>query len=435
MAASTIEPEQAGPDPGLLDAVREQTRLATQAEVRRLKLVIEWCAAHEVPEAEAATYMEFGRDTGLALAGGGAPCVSEFSVIELAAALGMTPGACKAHVGKVLEVRYRLPRLWKRVTRGELPFWRAGRIAEHTICLPLQGAAHVDRQLAAVAQKVGPAQAERLCQAALDHFDPTQAEEKRHAAMDRRRVDVHTGDAGATGVLDISGTLDTADGLDLETALAQGAAELKAAGCTEPLDVRRSMALGEMARRQLGLDLNYAREGSGPLVKPRQVNINVHLHDQQQGRCETTRSPITVEQVKGWCTNPDTQVNIKPIRDLNEHIRVDAYEVPDRLDDQVTERDGSCMFPWCTRPAQSCDDEHCVPYERGGPTCSCNIAPVCRGHHRAKTHGGWQYRFIRPGAYLWVSPHGYWYHRDGLGTTDLGHQGTAGHGFGDPPHP
>jgi hypothetical protein len=195
------------------------------------------------------------------------------------------------------------------------------------------------------------------------------------------------------------------------------------------------MALGEMARRQLGLDLNYGREGSAPSVKPRQVNINVHLRDQQQGRCETTRSPITVAQVKGWCTDPDTQVTIKPIRDLNEHIRVDAYEVPDRLGDQSDERDGTCVFPWCTRPATSCDDEHTVPYERGGPTCSCNIAPVCRGHHRAKTHGGWVYRFIRPGIYLWVSPHGYWYHRDGIGTTDLGHQGPPGDGFGDPRHP
>ena len=76
-----------------------------------------------------------------------------------------------------------------------------------------------------------------------------------------------------------------------------------------------------------------------------------------------------------------------------------------------------------------------MPYDAGGPTCSCNIAPGCRGHHRAKTHGGWVYRFIRPGVYLWVSPHGYWYYVDGTGTTDLGHQGPAGDGFGDPPHP
>ena len=214
-------------------------------------------------------------------------------------------------------------------------------------------------------------------------------------------------------------SLDLADALDLETAVAQAAADLKAAGCVETLDVRRSMALGVIARRHLGLDLN-PDPGTGPLVMPRQVVINVHLRDQEVGRCENTRAPISVEQVRSWCTHPDTQIVIRPIKDLNDHIRVDAYEVPDRLADQVDERDGSCVHPWCTRPARSCDKDHAQPYDRGGPTSSDNIAPLCRGHHRAKTHTGWSYRFLGPGAYLWRSPTGHWYHRDGTGTTDLG---------------
>ena len=111
---------------------------------------------------------------------------------------------------------------------------------------------------------------------------------------------------------------------------------------------------------------------------------------------------------------------IRPIRNLNEHIRVDAYEVPDRLADQADQRDGSCIHPWCTRPARSCDKDHCQPYDRGSTTSSDNIAPLCRSHHRAKTHSGWSYRILRPGAYLWTSPTGHTYYRDGTGTTDLG---------------
>ena len=122
----------------------------------------------------------------------------------------------------------------------------------------------------------------------------------------------------------------------------------------------------------------------------------------------------------GGATNPDTQIIIRPIRDLNDHIRVDQYEVPDRLADQVDERDGACVHPWCTRPAISCDDDHCIPYDNGGPTASDNIAPLCRRHHRAKTHDNWSYRFLRPGHYLWRSPTGLTYYRDGTGTTDLG---------------
>ena len=186
-----------------------------------------------------------------------------------------------------------------------------------------------------------------------------------------------TRDADRTGTVEVAASVDLADALDLETAVAQAAAELKAGGSTESLDVRRSMALGVIARHYLGDALNTGRE-SGPLAKPRQVAINVHLRDQDTGRCDTTRAPISVEQVQAWCTHPDTQVIIRPIRDLNDHIRVDAYEVPDRLADQADERDGTCVHPWCTRPARGCDKDHCQPYDRGGTTSSDNIAPLCR---------------------------------------------------------
>jgi hypothetical protein len=388
------------------------------AEVRMLQHVIEYCAAHQVEETDAATYVEFGKDTGLALAGDGAPFVSEFAVVELAAALGMTTDACRRYVGKVLEVHYRLPRFWAEITSGRLPWWRAARVAEHTIALPAAGAALVDQRLARFAGKVTVGQVERLCEEALVLYAPEEAEAKRQAAQDGRRFDIHTRDAGHTGTVEVTGTLDLADALDLDTAVSQAAAELKALGNTEPLDVRRSMAAGLLARRQTQLDLN-AGDPHGT-VKPRKAVIHVHTHDQDQARCETTRSPISVDQVKAWCTHPDTQVVIRPVVDLNEHIHTDRYEVPDRLADQAEERDLTCEFPYCARPAVSCDKDHCVPYDAGGSTCSCNIAPVCRGHHRAKTHGGWAYLILRPGHYLWRSPSGCWFYRDGTGTTDLG---------------
>ena len=410
MAAATVLEFEGDRRVSLLDAVRAERAARDVAEVRMLQRVLDFCTAHEVDEDQAAV-AERGHDTGLPLAGPGSPWVSEFAVVEVATALSMTVDAGKRLVGQVLETRYRLPLIWRRVERGDLPWWRAARIADHTMELPAAGAAHVDRHLASVAHKVGVAQTERLCQEALDAFDPDEAEARRVAAAEARHVRVHREQAGRHGSLDVTASLDTADALDLETALSQAAEQLKADGSAESLDVRRSQAVGVIARHYLG---------NGLQVKARQVIINVHLRDHEVGRCDTTRSPISVAQVQGWCMNPDTQVIIKPITDLNDHIRVDQYEVPDRLADQVTERDGSCVHPWCTRPARSCDKDHAQPYDRGGPTSSDNIAPLCRRHHRAKTHGGWTYRFLRPGHYLWQSPPGYAYYRDGTGTTDLG---------------
>ncbi len=52
------------------------------------------------------------------------------------------------------------------------------------------------------------------------------------------------------------GELDLADALDLDAAVAAGAQALKDLGSTDTLDVRRATAVGDLARRQLTLDLN-----------------------------------------------------------------------------------------------------------------------------------------------------------------------------------
>jgi hypothetical protein len=80
------------------------------------------------------------------------------------------------------------------------------------------------------------------------------------------------------------------------------------------------------------------------------------------------------------------------------------------------------VFPWCTRPAHtsgSTDCDHVIPHADGGPTCSCNIARLCRRHHRLKTHTAWHYAVLERGSYLWTSPHGLRFLRDRDGTRDV----------------
>ena len=144
------------------------------------------------------------------------------------------------------------------------------------------------------------------------------------------------------------------------------------------------------------------------------------------GRLENTRSLITAEQVRLWCANPDTQVIVKPVIDLTDHVHVTAYEVPDRMAEAAVLTDQTCVFPFCTRPARGCrpdehdaDCDHITPYGPDGPTGTCNLAPLCRRHHRLKTHGGWRYRAIERGSYLWTSPLGLRFLRDHDGTIDV----------------
>ena len=259
---------------------------------------------------------------------------------------------------------------------------------------------------------------------------------------ERRRFDIHAttrhldGVGGITGVVEVSGVLDLTDALDLDTTLQDPAADLAALGCTESLDVRRSMALGHLDRLARGQDtLDLQADDPDPTtttvpatpampampgarMTDRRLVLHVHLADTAIARLEQTRAMITVAQVQSWCTEPATTVTIQPVIDLNTNPHTNAYEIPDRTRDHVILRDHTCMFPWCTRPARRADLDHRQNWPEGA-TDAHNLTPPCRRHHRTKTHTTWTYDSPEPGVYEWRSPHDHHYRRDPTGTTDL----------------
>ncbi len=295
----------------------------------------------------------------------------------------------------------------------------------------------------------------------------TAAREAAEAADERHVTFHHTQPGpgmGLGGTTFVEAELDAADARDLDHALAHQAAVLKAAGCEESLDVRRAIAAGELARHatrdQLTLDLLAAAgtDVGHPDVLPparrpkaRQVVLHVHLSvdaltswagsrrarpthgsrrarptedadDLHLARVEEGRRIVSADQVRAWCADLDTHVTVRPVLDLADEQHVEAYEIPDRLRDQAVLRDHTCVFPWCTRPARTSDIDHVVPWDtgpRGGATTTDNLAPLCRRHHRLKTHATWRYTVLNPGSYLWSSPHGYQFLRDPSGTRDV----------------
>jgi hypothetical protein len=396
----------------VLAALRGHKADREAVDIAMAHATIEWALLNE---ADPADCVGFFADKALPVAGPGAPLVSEFALMEYAAALGITTESGGAQVGRILELRYRLPRLWGKVLDGKLSLWRAGRVAEQTRCLPMAGAAHVDRYLAPVAHSCSWAQLDRTVEEAMVRFDPEAAEAKRKEAAEKRHADVHVDEVSFDGTIRIDAEVDLADALDLEEALRAGAKQQADLGSTESLDVRRAKALGDLARRQLAFGFDTTEPG-------RAVDLVVHLSEdalsgtETVGRCGNTRSPISAEQIREWCGNPNTTVTVKPVVDLAEHIHVEAYEAPDRLKEQNSLVDVHCVFPFCTQPAIRCDTDHVQPHAHGGQTCSCNTAPLCRRHHRAKTHSPWDYTVLARGTYLWTTPNGLKLIRDHTGT-------------------
>ena len=112
----------------------------------------------------------------LAIAGDGAPLVAEFCVAEFAAAIDKSTDAGRKYLGDAVEVRYRLPKIWRLVVAGVLPVWRARQIAQTTLSLPMEGAGFVDTHVAPVAARLSYAQLERVVEEARVRFDPDEAE-------------------------------------------------------------------------------------------------------------------------------------------------------------------------------------------------------------------------------------------------------------------
>jgi hypothetical protein len=147
--------------------------------------------------------------------------VEEFAAAEFAAALGMGPEAGKRYVGHAVELAHRLPRLWALVMVGELAAWRARRVADLTISRNLtpRAAAYVDRHVAPVAARIGPAQVDQLVCEAIGRSMPETAEGERQRAADGRHFTIDHTQVSFDGTSRVSGELDLADAIDLDDAV------------------------------------------------------------------------------------------------------------------------------------------------------------------------------------------------------------------------
>jgi hypothetical protein len=83
-----------------------------------------------------------------------------------------------------------------------------------------------------------------------------------------------------------------------------------------------------------------------------------------------------------------------------------AYRPSATLRHLIEIRHATCTYPGCRRPATRCDADHTVAYHRGGRTCLCNLAPLCRKHHQAKQAPGWYLGQPLPGVLAWTTPTG-----------------------------
>ncbi len=370
----------------VLGEVADVLDLAIYAEARQLELALDWAALH--PGDQVDYSVPYG-DRDLQIAGDGAPTVAEFAIADFALALGLSTDAGRNLIGDAVELHHRLPLLWDQAMSGRVRAWKARKIAQATRALPLDAAAYVDRQLAAVAHRCSYAQIERTVERAKAEYDPDTLEAERLRHTEERYFRIRTGEVTTDGRVYIDGLVDLPAALALDKAVAVKAHDLLTEHPDLDLDQRRALAVGHLGDQTA----NTPEVVLYTHTRPGQALVEI----------DNTHSVITPGELVDWCRLTGARVTVKPVTDLAAELHTDAYQPTPAQIEQANLTNPTCVFPRCTRPSTSCDTDHIVPWPLG-PTTSTNLAPLCRGHHRLKTHGNWTYTRTSPTSFIWTSP-------------------------------
>ena len=129
------------------------------------------------------------------------------------------------------------------------------------------------------------------------------------------------------------------------------------------------------------------------------------LHGRGPARAEKI-GPIAASMLGLLIGN--SRVELTPVVRPYETIAVDAYEVPQRIREQVILRDTVEVFPFSARSARTGQYDHTIPYRPGvpGQTRTDNLGSLATKPHRGKTHGHWRLKQPKSGIFWWTSPAG-----------------------------
>src|SRR5690625_593660 len=323
------------------------------------------------------------------LAHHGCPHVEDLSIPAFAEAAGMTEFRAGSLIREALLLVFLLPRVWERAAAGQIEVWRARKLASECWGLRPAALAYIDRNMSLATARHTEHGRAGIIQEARIRYMPEEVAEEEAQAGEYRGVAFDWQEHGRAGVVEFGGAPDLNDARDLGAAVSAGAEAVRALGADAPLQVRRSWALGDLARAahsnaaSLPTSQPVAFHPDCACQQPRprwdgrapvasEVKVYLHLTpgalaasaEAAAARAPGARPPgagaspgevvrvegkgipagtvFLPEVVKGWFSRPGPspghRVVIRPVVDLSDHHHTEAYEVPERIKEHVSLR-------------------------------------------------------------------------------------------------
>jgi hypothetical protein len=327
---------------------------------------------------------------------------------EIRLALTLTRAAADNELALALSLEHRLPRLLGMLAAGTIDLRRARTIERSTVHLSDAAAQTVLDQIAGQAANLTTGQLNARIRKLCIEAEPTEAKDRYDTAHDDRRIVIRSTDSGTVNLM----------GYDLppdEVAAIMSKVNRTAVHLHGTSGESRTM---DQLRADICLDLLH---GVPSIADPHSSNTGVidlvvDL-DTLAGLTERPGhlggyGPVIADIARRIAAEShDAEWRVATLNDQGEmvHLGTSSRRPTTSQKRRIQTRHRTCVFPGCRMPSTVCDLDHTTAVQDGGPTCECNLAPLCRHDHRIKHSQGWHYERLPDARHQWTTPFGHTY--------------------------
>jgi hypothetical protein len=390
-------------DHELVEAMVAARRLAARAQAVELAAVAELARRR------------FAADQGC-----GVEVVSprEYVCDEVAQVLSLTAASADDLVRFATELTGRLPGTFTALANGDIDYGKARTLWHGTDQLSAEHAANVETSVLPRARLQTTGQIRAKIRRLIRKLDPDAASRRREKAERQRSVQLTETDDGTAYLTGADLPAEAASAAyGRITAIAAG---LKHDGDTRKIDQLRAdvyLALlrGTLTTTEPPADSTDRPADPGGRSEPGWSDADDTAADVIAEATRTELDALTgappEPQLGAVLAQASTRIT-ESLADLRTRWCTPGhhggYRPTAAIRRAIEHRDRRCCFPGCRRPVRHCDADHTIPFHRGGATCPCNLAMLCRRHHKLKQTTGWRIAHIWPGVLLWITPSGHW---------------------------